>query len=281
MKGRNRTSDIHNLCSEPQCLLSVVFSAGSYPISSIVTSQKKNQPKTNKHTLLHCLFCTGPPFYSLIYGFLGSKLLLLRVHFFFLLIPPRVSSGKNWKGTYKTRVRSCNSKQWNTPEPIWSLSYIHSQRRERPFRITEWLRLEGTVFWSNPLAQAGSPKAGRPVPRSDSFWMSVSKDGHTTTSSGNLCQCLVTCQVFPDVQTEPPVLQFVPIASGPVTGHHWKVPGSICFTLSLQVFICIDEIRPEPSLLQAEQSQLSWPFLTVQVLQSLDNLSGPLLDSFQ
>ncbi len=27
-------------------------------------------------------------------------------------------------------------------------------------------------------------------------------------------------KVFPDVQTEPPVFQFVPIASGPVTGHH-------------------------------------------------------------
>lgn len=27
-------------------------------------------------------------------------------------------------------------------------------------------------------------------------------------------------KVFPDVQTEPPVFQSVPITSGPVTGHH-------------------------------------------------------------
>ena len=27
-------------------------------------------------------------------------------------------------------------------------------------------------------------------------------------------------KVFPDVQKDPPVFQFVPIASGPGTGHH-------------------------------------------------------------
>ena len=27
-------------------------------------------------------------------------------------------------------------------------------------------------------------------------------------------------KVLPDIQTEPPVFQFVPITSGPVTGHH-------------------------------------------------------------
>lgn len=30
-------------------------------------------------------------------------------------------------------------------------------------------------------------------------------------------------------------------ACAPVTGHHWNVPGSICFAPSLQVFMCIDE----------------------------------------
>jgi len=29
-----------------------------------------------------------------------------------------------------------------------------------------------------------------------------------------------SAKVFPDVQKEPPVLQVVPVASGPVTGHH-------------------------------------------------------------
>ena len=37
-----------------------------------------------------------------------------------------------------------------------------------------------------------------------------------------LCQCSVTAQHrrAPGVQREPPVLQFVPVASGPGTGHH-------------------------------------------------------------
>ena len=38
---------------------------------------------------------------------------------------------------------------------------------------------------------------------------------------------------------------------------------------------------PEPSLLQAGQSQLSQPFLTEEMLQSLHHLHGPLLDCLQ
>jgi len=33
-------------------------------------------------------------------------------------------------------------------------------------------------------------------------------------------------KVFADVQREPPGYRFVPVASGPVTGHCWKEPGS-------------------------------------------------------
>ena len=66
--------------------------------------------------------------------------------------------------------------------------------------------------------------------------------------------------VFSDVHREPPVFQFVPIAFGPVTGHQWKEPGSVLFSPSLQVFIYIDDISPEPSLLQPECSQISLHF---------------------
>ena len=44
-------------------------------------------------------------------------------------------------------------------------------------------------------------------------------------------------KVFPDVQRKPPVLLFVPIVSGPVTGHRWEEPGSVLFAPSLQVLI--------------------------------------------
>jgi len=52
--------------------------------------------------------------------------------------------------------------------------------------------------------------------------LNISKDGDATTSLDNPCQCsvILMVKVFPDVQREPPVFQFVPIASHPVTGYH-------------------------------------------------------------
>jgi len=88
-------------------------------------------------------------------------------------------------------------------------------------------------------------------------------------------------KVFPDVQWEPPVFVFVPTASGPVTGHHWKEPGSVLFTSSVQVFAYIEKIPPEPSLLPAEQSQLSQAFIMGRMLQTPHCFRGPLLDSLQ
>jgi len=92
---------------------------------------------------------------------------------------------------------------------------------------------------------------------------------------GQLSHCKI---LFPDVQREAPVFQVVPIASGPVTGHHSKKPGSIFIAPSLQVFLYIGKILPKPSLLQAGQSQLSQPVLTQDTLQSLHHLRGPSLD---
>ena len=75
--------------------------------------------------------------------------------------------------------------------------------------IIEWLRLEGTQSQ---------------LPRTMSRWLlNFSKDGDSTSSLGNLCPCSVNLtveKVFPNVQREPPVFRFVPVASGPVTGHH-------------------------------------------------------------
>ena len=58
--------------------------------------------------------------------------------------------------------------------------------------------------------------------------LSISKDGDSTTSLGNLCHPQ-SKKMFPDVQKEPPVFQVVPTAPGPGTEHHWKEPGSILF----------------------------------------------------
>jgi len=84
-------------------------------------------------------------------------------------------------------------------------------------------------------------------------------------------------KVFPDVQTEPSAFQLLPIASGPVPRHDQDEPGSVLFAPSFQVFIYIKNIPPEPSLLQAEQSQLPQPFLICEM--SLNHPCGSLLDS--
>jgi len=43
----------------------------------------------------------------------------------------------------------------------------------------------------------------------------------------------------------------------------------------------INDVTPQPPLLQAEQSELPQPFLTGEVLQSLNGLCGCLLGSLQ
>ena len=57
------------------------------------------------------------------------------------------------------------------------------------------------------------------------------------------CLCSVTrTEAVSDVQREPPVLPFVPVASGRGTGHHRTEPGSVLSAPSLRVFMGIDEI---------------------------------------
>ena len=75
-------------------------------------------------------------------------------------------------------------------------------------------------------------------------------------------------EVLPPVQTELPVPQFVPIAPCPVAGHHWKEPGPVLLTRTLQIFRGICKIPSQPSLLQAEQAQLPQPLLLEEMLQS-------------
>lgn len=89
----------------------------------------------------------------------------------------------------------------------------------------------------------------------------------------------MTANSLPYVQMEPPVFQSVAVAFSPDTGHHWKESGSVCLTPYLQTLVYIGEICPELSLLQAEQSQLSQPFLLGEMCQSLNCPGGLSLDS--
>jgi len=65
-----------------------------------------------------------------------------------------------------------------------------------------------------------------------------------------------------------PVLQFVPTASCPPTGHHWEEPGSVPFTPCPPSSIYTHrQDSSEPSLLQIKQFQLPQTHLTQQTPQ--------------
>lgn len=89
----------------------------------------------------------------------------------------------------------------------------------------------------------------------DGIWISPRRDIYKRTR-----KCVpvlsLTLKGSPDVQREPPMFWFVAIASGPVTGHHWKIDlFSVLFIPFLLVLTYIDEIPPS-LLSQAEPSQL-------------------------
>jgi len=54
-------------------------------------------------------------------------------------------------------------------------------------------------------------------------------------------------EVLPHLQLELPLLQFVPIAPCPVTGHYWKESGPVLLTPTLQIFVGISKV-PNVSL---------------------------------
>lgn len=63
------------------------------------------------------------------------------------------------------------------------------------------------------------------------------------------------------IHLEPPVLHFVSIASCSFAGHHAKETSCFLLTLSLQIFMPIDEVYPQSSLFQAKPAQFSQPVL--------------------
>ena len=60
-------------------------------------------------------------------------------------------------------------------------------------------------------------------------------------------------EVLPHVQLKLPLLQFVPVAHCPVTGHHWKELGPILLTPTLQIFVSM--VGP---VNRRQESQLYW-----------------------
>ena len=84
-------------------------------------------------------------------------------------------------------------------------------------------------------------------------------------------------EVLPRVQLELPLLQFVPVAPCPVTGHHWKELGPILLTPTLQIFVNLYYIlinkwkfdlaglAPHPSLSVLPSTRLGTAFFLLDV----------------
>lgn len=73
-------------------------------------------------------------------------------------------------------------------------------------------------------------------------------------------------EVFLLVRREPLTSHFVPIASSPVTGHHWNEPGSVLWVPSVQGLIHIGKILliSSPGLLSSRLKGYSSPKLSPQ-----------------
>jgi len=68
----------------------------------------------------------------------------------------------------------------------------------------------------------------------------------------------------------------------PLSYHHARLERARpCSFASVTLDRDIDQIPSASSFLKTEQSQVAQPFLTREVLQALDHLRGPRLDSFQ
>ena len=77
----------------------------------------------------------------------------------------------------------------------------------------------------------------------------------------------------PNIQRKPPLSQFKTIPPCPVTIHPCKQLFPLLFICSLQILEDRNEVSPQPSLLQAKQSQFPQPFLIGEMLQAFDHLA--------
>ena len=75
--------------------------------------------------------------------------------------------------------------------------------------------------------------------------------------------------------------QFKTIPPCPITIHSHKQLFPFLFVRSLQVLEGRNKVSPEPSLLQAKQSQFPQSFLLGEVLQPSGHLNGPRLGPFK
>ncbi|KAF1466761.1 Conserved oligomeric Golgi complex subunit 5, partial [Megadyptes antipodes antipodes] len=87
--------------------------------------------------------------------------------------------------------------------------------------------------------------------------------------------------IFPHVQSKPPLAQLEAISSRPIACCLGEETDTHLATTSFQVVVESNEVSPQPPLLQAKQSQFSQLLLIRLVLQTLHELRCPSRDTLQ
>ncbi|KAK4828479.1 LOW QUALITY PROTEIN: hypothetical protein QYF61_026704 [Mycteria americana] len=84
-------------------------------------------------------------------------------------------------------------------------------------------------------------------------------DGDSTTSLGSLFQCLTMLpfseDIFPNIQSKPPLAQLEAISSCPITCYLGEQTDTHLTTTSFQVAVESNKVSPQPPFLQAKQPQ--------------------------
>lgn len=96
----------------------------------------------------------------------------------------------------------------------------------------------------HPVTQAGSPRALFPGQHPGTLEYLQEQRFSTSWAVTESRQSPSQLKVLPHTLREHPVLPFVPITSGPTTGHHWKEPGSLLLAPSFKVIIHIQKMLP-------------------------------------
>ncbi|KAK4806763.1 hypothetical protein QYF61_005559 [Mycteria americana] len=84
---------------------------------------------------------------------------------------------------------------------------------------------------------------------------------------------------FPNVQSELPPTQLHSISSCPIAGHQREEISTSPSTAPLEEVVDCNEVTPQPSLLQAEQTKWPQPLLISLALEAFRDLGCPPLDT--
>ncbi|KAK4828722.1 hypothetical protein QYF61_000713, partial [Mycteria americana] len=88
-------------------------------------------------------------------------------------------------------------------------------------------------------------------------------------------------EIFPNIQSEPPLEQLDAISSRPITCYLREETDPHLSTTSCQLVGDSNKVSPQPPFLQAKQPQFPQPLLIGLVLQTLHQLRCPSLDTLQ